>query len=219
MARRSLTALALLLTLASCGAQGDPQVRPAPGELSPSGTASASPGQPSDPAPTPNAPATATPTGDATPAPESTAADTLDDGRPATFLAVTDDFEAVEVDTASAAVLRSLGQMDDRAAVERAEVEAATNVIGGVWRTGDASWYLISECCEPAGGAIHRLRPSQELTPETHDRLPMTDGWHVTPLPGGAEVLTTGYITRIGDVGGDPWFEVFADELMPASPG
>ncbi|HUH06779.1 MAG TPA: hypothetical protein VML96_03130, partial [Egibacteraceae bacterium] len=44
-------------------------------------------------------------------------------------------------------------------------------------------------------------------------------GWHVTPLPGGAEVLTTGYITRIGDVGGDPWFEVFPDDLVPASPG
>ena len=44
---------------------------------------------------------------------------TLDDGRPATFVAVTTDYAAVEVDTVSGDVVNSIAQVSTREAVIR----------------------------------------------------------------------------------------------------
>ncbi|RZV46068.1 MAG: hypothetical protein EX267_04150 [Acidimicrobiia bacterium] len=118
----------------------------------------------------------------------------LPDGRPRTFLAVTNDFEAVEVDTQTGDVLRSIGQAGSRADLEAAEVAAAVNVIDAAWRTVDGSILVVSECCEPAAGAIHVLTGTE---PWEFD-APTIPGWAAGASPATAEVAIVGYEIQVG---------------------
>ena len=114
---------------------------------------------------------------------------------PTTFVAVTDDYEAVEVDTASGAILRSLGRVSDASDVENAECAACVNAVDRVWRTRDGSTFIISECCEPAAGAITVLGESElPMTSETPSTLSF---WTASPGPG-RQVAYGGYTIAIG---------------------
>jgi hypothetical protein len=108
---------------------------------------------------------------------------TLDDGRPATFVAVTTDYAAVEVDTASGDMLRSIAQVATGADVENAECAACVNYVEKILRLADGSAYLISECCEPAAGVMFWMEPGDQVTPENHDHREPMWGWYVSPAP------------------------------------
>lgn len=132
------------------------------------------------------------------PIPAGTPLPMLEDGRPATFLAVTTDYEAVEVDTESGAVLRSLGRVSDRKAVESAECAACINAVDAVWRTVDGSLFLISECCEPAAGHIHLLAPA-ELPLSSRSDSQAIAAWSAAPAPSSGDVAFLGYALQAGD--------------------
>lgn len=129
------------------------------------------------------------------PAPETIGATAqLPDGRPRTFLAVTNDFEAVEVDTETGAVLRSIGQAGSRAELEAAEAAAEVNVIDALWRTIDGSILVVSECCEPAAGAIYVLTENESMDADART-IP---GWAAGASPTTAEVAIVGYEVQVG---------------------
>jgi hypothetical protein len=137
----------------------------------------------------------------------------LPDGRPRTFLAVTNDFEAVEVDTLTGDVIRRIGQAGTRAELEAAEAAAAVNVIDGVWRTIDGSRLVVSECCEPAAGALHVLEASDQFTPEGQT----ITGWGVGPSPVTAEFAVVGYSIEVGTP--EQWrFSAFLDPAISGFP-
>jgi hypothetical protein len=107
---------------------------------------------------------------------------------------VTNDFEAVEVDTETGAVLRSIGQAGSRAELEAAEAAAEVNVIDALWRTIDGSILVVSECCEPAAGAIHVLMESERFDTNAQT-IP---GWAAGASPTTAEVAIVGYEVQVG---------------------
>ena len=125
----------------------------------------------------------------------------LDDGRPATFMAVTDDYEAVEVDTADGRVIRSFGQRATAAELTSGD-EIAPNVVDGVWRSSSGETVMVSECCEPAGGHITFLRNDEQLDRD-YD-TPASQGWWVVPSAHSDLVIITGYITEVVDAGQGP---------------
>ena len=140
----------------------------------------------------------------------------LDNGLPATFVAVTQGWEAVEVDTATGNIIRSLGaaqrpdQSDDEAAV--------TGAIQQVWRTSDQQTFVISTCCEPAAGELFAVGPDQMLTAESRlDRF-FTYGWTAGPSPFSDEVATAGLGLQVGSVVGElRALPSLADELRQPS--
>jgi len=107
---------------------------------------------------------------------------------------VTNDFEAVEVDTLTGVVIRSIGQAASRAELEAAEIAATVNVIDAVWRTIDGSALVVSECCEPAAGAIQVLTGDDEWAIDA----PTIPGWAAGASPDTAEVAIVGYEVQVG---------------------
>lgn len=120
----------------------------------------------------------------------------LEDGRPATFMAVTDDYEAVEVDTATGQVIRSLGQRAGAADLASGD-EIAPNVVDGVWRTVSGETVMVSECCEPAGGHIAFLKEVDHLDRDYETEA--SQGWWVVPSAHSDLVIITGYFTEVVD--------------------
>lgn len=118
---------------------------------------------------------------------------TLGDGPPATFLAVTTDYEAVEVDTATGEILRSFGQRATAADLDTGEIPP--NVVDAVWRTTSGAMILVSECCEPAGGRINYLSRSGRLSDDHGE--PHVAAWAVVPSPVSDAVILVGYATAI----------------------
>lgn len=125
----------------------------------------------------------------------------LEDGRPATFMAVTDDYEAVEVDTASGRVIRSFGQRATAAELISAD-EIAPNVVDGVWRTVSGETVMVSECCEPAGGHIAFLKEGEHL--DRDYEIEASQGWWVVPSAHSDLVIITGYYTEVVDATDTP---------------
>jgi hypothetical protein len=128
-----------------------------------------------------------------TTAPESLVA-ILDDGRPATFIAVTTRYEAVEVSTETGQIVRSFGTRATAADLET-EGEIAPNVVDAIWRTADGRYILISECCEPAAGRINLLPPDGTLSDTYEDSA--ANKWAALPSPVGANVVLVGYFTTL----------------------
>jgi hypothetical protein len=118
---------------------------------------------------------------------------TLEDGRPVTFLAVTNDYEAVEVDTATGEILRSFGQRATAADLDTGEFPP--NVVDALWRTTSGAMILVSECCEPAGGRINYLGRSGRLSDDHGE--PNVAAWAVVPSPVSDAVILVGYATAI----------------------
>ncbi len=134
----------------------------------------------------------------------------LDSGLPATFVAVTEGWEAVEVDTASGDIIRSIGRMERPGeADDEGGVFAA---IQQVWRTSDHLWYIVSECCEPAAGMIHYLGPETVLTSANHDGTLISDGWTVAPSPFDGGLIKLGYDVEVFSVGAEPKLELWLDQ-------
>jgi hypothetical protein len=180
--------LALVLVLAAC--QG--------GEAAPT-TTTAAPGITTAPSTTTSEPVEQTTTTETAVTTASTTPDqqprtpTLDDGRPATFLGVTTDYEAVEVDTATGEIVRSFGRRATAGDLDSAEFPP--NAIDAVWRTTSGSMILVSECCEPAAGRINYLSRTGILSDDHHD--PAASGWAVVPSPVSDDVILVGYATAI----------------------
>lgn len=176
--------LVLLLLVAACSTGGETSpTEPSTVTTSPTTTADSTTTLP---------PETTTTSSTTTPTPPEGVLPTLDDGRPATWVGVTDDYEAVEVDTASGEIVRSLGQVSTAEDVATAECSACINAIDAVWRTFDGSHFMVSECCEPAAGLLHVL---------SADELPLLPGddtdpwffWRAAPSPDSNDVVLLGY--------------------------
>ncbi len=216
--RVPILAVAATLVVPACGDGADP-VPAAPTTIAPTTVATTT----TVVATTTVVPTTTTTTTTTMPAPgllplEAVAGlPTLDDGRPATFLAVTDDYEAVEVDTLTGQVIRRIGQADDQAAVEASEVEAATAVIDGVWRTRDGSEMMVSVCCEPARGIIFYLGPNGtfQINP-TPERT--TPGWSLATSPVDGSYAVLGFDLAIAGPGGDLYTEPVGERFASGPP-
>lgn len=130
----------------------------------------------------------------------------LDDGRPATFLAVTNDFEAVVVDTATAQVVRSLGQADDRETLDNAEAVALVAVIDGAWQTRNGDRAIISVCCEPASGLMFYMQGDEtfELASPPGETSP---GWVAAASPVDGTYATLGFEIRVAEEAGEIYLE------------
>lgn len=125
---------------------------------------------------------------------------------------MTSDFEAVEVDTVSGEVTRSLGQLGDGNDPETAEI--AENVIDSLWRTIDGSRIVVSECCEPAAGVIHFLEPGERLTADSHSDQPLPHGWYASPSPQSAAVAVIGYEVQVIAPEGERYYELLDTEQL-----
>jgi hypothetical protein len=134
---------------------------------------------------------------------------TLADGRPATFLAVTTDYEAVEVATDTGRIVRVIGQAASRQELEDAECAACANAIDGVWRTTGGASVFVSTCCEPAGGSITMLVGDETFGPETGPNL---GGWFIVPSPSTDWVINVGYQTYVADSTGRPVLTLFDND-------
>jgi hypothetical protein len=190
-------ALAVALTMAACGGSAD-QADEAPTstvaetvEPSQSGTTETSSAT-SSPA-TSSTIADSTTTSQNTSTTSSATTTTIAADPPATFLAVTDDFRAVEVATATGEIIRDLGQLASRADFDDPGAEIAPNAIDALWRTADGTTVAVSECCEPAAGSIHYLGPDDVLTDDTRFATPGTHGWSAAPAPDANEFAVLGY--------------------------
>ena len=130
---------------------------------------------------------------------------------PATWVGVTTDHEAVEVDTATGEVIRSLGQVSTAEDVENAECAACINSIDLVWRTFDGSHVIISECCEPAAGQIHVLDDSELPLRFDSEKAPVFF-WTAAPAPDSSLIAFLGYGIAVADAA-DPGAVLAALEL------
>jgi hypothetical protein len=136
-----------------------------------------------------------------TPVTTSAAADdfTLADGRPATFVAITDDYVAVEVDTSSGEITHTFGQTGTAAEMEAAE-EMPPNVLVGAWRVRDGSMIGLSDCCEPAAGRLFFVEDGRELGDDPYSSAaPWNQGWSMAPSPTDNRFATLGYSMEIFD--------------------
>lgn len=134
---------------------------------------------------------------------------TLADGRPTTFLAVTVDYVAVEVDTLTGEIVRVFGQVANAEEVANAECAACVNVIDAVWRTNGGERVYISECCEPAAGSITVLTGDQVVTSGSQAHF---FAWSVVPSPVENLIIAVGYDTTISDADGKPLVELFQND-------
>ena len=122
---------------------------------------------------------------------------TLSDGRPTTFIAVTSEYVAVEVTTATGANVHEFGQTGTREEVETA-VELGPNVITAAWRLRDGSMIGLVDCCEPAGGRIHYVAAGGAIDDTVYNTTG-TDGWTLAASPVSAEFARLGYLVGVFD--------------------
>lgn len=195
MLRRLAIALAMALAVTGCGGDAGPAATTvAPTTLAPTTTAVATTTtqsvQESTTTPEPVSPSTTTTTViPATP--------TISDGRPETFLAITDDYIAVEVDTASGEIVHVFGQTGTSEQMAEAE-EIAPNVLVGIWRVRDGSMIGLSDCCEPAAGRVFYVEAGGELgvDPYAGDAVA---GWTLSPSPVDNQFANLGYSMLVTD--------------------
>ncbi len=197
--KRLTLATALLLVLASCGGDSaTTSTAAAPGTI---GT------PPSTVAPTTTSTATpavtatteglsATTTAVATPAVPATP--TLADGRPATFVAITDDYLAVEVDTLSGEIVHIIGQTGTLAEVNSAE-EMPPNVLVGVRRVRSGAVVGLSDCCEPAAGRLFFVDAGEALGDDPYSSEEWNAGWTLAPSPTDGRFASMGYSLAVVD--------------------
>jgi hypothetical protein len=126
----------------------------------------------------------------------------LPDGRPATFVAITEDYRAVEVDTATGDILHVYGQTGTPADLEAAE-EMPPNVLVGIWRTSDGAMVGISDCCEPAAGRVFFLESDATLGDDPYSESnPWNTGWVMSPSPFDNRLAVIGYELQVLDPAG-----------------
>lgn len=185
--QRSFALLTLgVVMLAACSNGGQTTATPALGTTTSSSTTTTTAG-------TTTTTTTTVPTTTTSSVPSDAGLPLLEDGRPATWVGVTSDYEAVEVDTTTGEVIRSLGQVSTAEDVATAECSACVNAIDAVWRTYDGSYILISECCEPAAGLIHVLTEDQIPLDLASDRDRPWFFWSAAPAPDSLQIAFLGY--------------------------
>lgn len=202
--RTAIVLFALLLATAGCGGSDDPQDAATATSVSTS-TAPRSSTASSTTTTTTEATTTTTTTEPTTTTTASSAENpgpldpvlgpTLDDGRPAGFLAVTADTKtAVEVDTASGDIERAIGTTGN----EGTGTALEGNVIVDAWWDPASGRTIISTCCEPAAGDLTFLETDESYRyPTAGDRSGY--GWDVSVSPDGSRYLITGYYVRVQD--------------------
>lgn len=116
--------------------------------------------------------------------------DRLENGLPATFVAVTDDWAAVEIDTATGEVIRFIGQGETPEVAE--EEGLVSGAIDLVVRSSDGEWLAVSECCEPAAGYITFLRPG-DAYPSERPAPNFAFAWSASPSPFDGRFATAGF--------------------------
>lgn len=184
--QRSISLLALGIVLAACSTGGQTTTTPAIETTTSSSTTTTTADATTTTTTLPTTTTSTVPIDD-------TGVPLLEDGRPTTWVGVTNDYQAVEVDTATGEVIRSLGQVSTAEDVETAECSACVNAIDAVWRTYDGSYFLISQCCEPAAGMIHTLTEDQiPLGLESEPDQPRFF-WSAAPAPDSLNVAFLGY--------------------------
>ncbi len=198
MIRRYGPMIASLLLLGACGGDSTATTTTATTDAPSATTAAASPATTSTIATT-VAPTTAPPPTTTTPTTVVPVAvgPVLPDGRPATFVAITDDYVAVEVDTVSGEIVHVFGQTGTAAEVAAAE-EMPPNVLVGIWRLLDGSVIGISDCCEPAAGNIFYVAAGQELIDPYYSDW-KEHGWTLSPSPTQNMFANLGYSLVVAD--------------------
>ena len=167
----------LLMVLAACGGVAETSTTAPAATTAPPATTSTTSSTTTSVATTTETPPASTTTTTQNPSA------TLPDGRPATFLAITDDYSAVEIDTATGETLHVFGQTGSAAEMAAAE-EMPPNVLVGAWRTTDRLRIGLSDCCEPAAGRLFYLDADQELGDDPYSTTgPWNTGWTVSPAP------------------------------------
>ena len=144
----------------------------------------------------------------------------LPDGRPATFVAITEDYAAVEIDTATGEVIHDFGHTGTAAEMAATE-EMPPNVLVGAWRTTNRSAVGLSDCCEPAAGRLFILGAEGELGDDPYSTTgPWNTGWTITPAPAGSLFAVVGYSLQVFDptVAAEEGFDVWIDEPDVGSP-
>lgn len=101
----------------------------------------------------------------------------LEDGRPATFIAVTDDFRVVEVDTLTGSTLQTYND----APPPEEDGDIHFNVYHAAWRSSDGAQLMVSSCCEPAAGLLELIDADGSLGDE---RTSGYFGWAAAPAVG-----------------------------------
>lgn len=139
---------------------------------------------------------TTTPTVSTTPS-EIVPFPTLADGRPTTWLGVTSEYEAVEVSTATGALVHTFGQTGTRDLIGNTD-GPSPNVISAIYRLRDGSTIGLIDCCEPAGGVIHYV-PAQGTLGENPSAADGTDGWTLAASPTNREFARLGYALSVFD--------------------
>ena len=199
---RTKIAIAALMLLAACGGDASPTSTTAP-------SATTAPDQTSSTvattgAPTTTAPSTTTTASDASTTTTLPSTPTLEDGRPATFVAITDDYLAVEVDTLTGEVLHVFGQTGTAEQMAAAE-EMAPNVLVGAWRNRDGSVIGLSDCCEPAAGRLFYVEAGGDLGDDPYsESQPWNTGWTISPSPADERFASVGYSLEIHDPSAAP---------------
>lgn len=210
--KRGALLVAVLMVVAACGDGGsETQVLDSgstttePATMAPTATTVAPASTTATPSSTTAAPVLAEPV----------AIPRLESGLPATFVAVTEEWKAVEVDTATGTIVNSIGVGESP--VESEDDGMVSSAIQQVWRTADQDWFIISQCCEPAAGMIYYLKPGEVLTPDNQFDTPHSFAWTVAPSPFDGRVIRSGYYMEIAPIEEEPSVSVPLDQ--PDGPG
>lgn len=128
-----------------------------------------------------------------------TAAPVAANGFPDTFLAIDDDYAAVEVDTQSGEVVHVFGQLADAAALAAGAEEMSPNALVGIWRVVDGSMVGLADCCEPAAGNVFYLPADGELAADPYTEGIVERGWTLSPSPTQNMFANLGYTMIVAD--------------------
>jgi len=117
-------------------------------------------------------------------------------------VAVTDDYRAVEVDTATGEIVHVFGQTGTAAEMDAAE-EMPPNVLVGVWRVRDGAVVGLSDCCEPAAGRMFFVEVGETLGDDPYSSSNQWNtGWTLAPSPTDNRFASLGYELSVRDPGG-----------------
>jgi hypothetical protein len=117
---------------------------------------------------------------------------------PSSFVAITSDYEAVEVDTATGQIIHVFGQEASAAEIDSAE-EMPPNALYGIWRLGDGSMVGISDCCEPAAGNLLYLKADGNLSNGSEPAFASAYGWTLSASPTANMFADLGYTLVVFD--------------------
>jgi hypothetical protein len=116
--------------------------------------------------------------------------------------------------------MRAIAQIATAEDLANAECDACVNAVDAIWRLADGSAYLMSECCEPAAGAMFWMEPDEVITPEGHEHdRGGVDAWAANPSPSSRAMAAASYGVSIDSPdNGQVWRWFSADEFYASTP-